>query len=194
MLEQQHQHLVGGLQKLYDIVINERGWKGAPLKTLTNGYPLTHDILERLRVLKTDSDIDTEGGFEEDLEALHKRLATNGNGLAQKVSTGSDSHRQTPYPDRPSPDAFFTDLQFSHLNHLPPTPFIQYSKDQHSTKYNNSPRQGDPKKSLDSVMLQSNQGSSWVVQQSGTSNEDSTEYVPYQHNQGYLCHKTWHAI
>lgn len=181
MLEQQQQQLVGGLRELYDIVINERGWKGAPLKTLTNGYPLTHDILERLRVLKTDSDVDTEGRFEEDLEVRRKSPATNGNG-ARKDSTDSDYHSQTPYPVPPSPEAFFTGLQFSHLNHLPPTPLIQYSQDQHSTKYNNSPRQGNPKKSLCRVMRQSNQRLPWVVQHSGTSHDDSTEYVPYEHH------------
>ena len=188
MLEQQQQQLVSGLQKLYDIVINERGWKGVPLKTLTNGYPLTHDILERLRVPKTDSYIDIEGGFDEDLEALPKSPATNGNG-ARKGSTDSDYHSQTPYPDPSSPEAFFTGLQFSHLNRLPPTPLIQYSQDQHSTKYNNSPHQENPKEILSSVMLQSNQRLPWVVQHSDTSHEDSTEYVPYQHNQGYPCHE-----
>lgn len=100
MLEQQQQQLVGGLQKHYDIVINEQGWKGAPLKTFTNGYPLTHDILERLRVPKTDSEIDTS------LEELHKSPATNGNG-ARKDSADSDYQNQASYPDPPYPEAFF---------------------------------------------------------------------------------------
>lgn len=189
MLEQQQQQLVGGLQVLYDIIINERGWKGAPLKKSTTGYPLTHDILERLRVLKTDSGMEIEGGFEEDLEALRKRLATNGDGLARKDSTNSDYYSQTPYPDPPSPEALFTDLPFSRLNHLPPTPPIHYSQDQHSTNYDNSPHQGDPRKILDTAMQQPDQRSSWAVQPSGPSYEGSTEYVPYQHNQDYPCHQ-----
>lgn len=185
MLEKQQQQLVGGLQVLYDIAINEQGWKGAPLKKSNNGYPLTHDILERLRVLKTDSDMDIERGFEEDLEALRKRLAAKGDELARKDSTDSDYHSQTLYPDPPSP----TDLQFSHLNHLPPTSPIQYLQDQQTINHNNSPHQGNPRRSLDSVMLQPNQRSPWVVQRSDPSYGDRTEYVPYQRDQGYRCHQ-----
>lgn len=196
MLEQQQQQLVGGLQVLYDIVINEKGWKGAPLKKSKNGYPLTHDILERLRVLKTDSDMDIEeGGFEEDLEALRKRLAAKGDGLAQTDSTESDYHSQTTYPDRQSPQDLFTDIQFSHLNHLPPTAPRQYLQDQRcpSTNHTNSvaAHQENPRRSLDGAMLQPNQrSSSWVVQHSqDPSYEDPLEYVPYQHDhQAYRCH------
>lgn len=200
MLEQQQQQLVGGLQVLYDIVINEKGWRGAPLKKSKNGYPLTHDILERLRVLKTDStdmDVIEEGGFEEDLEALRKRLAAKGDGLAQNTeSTESDYHSsQTLYPaDRHSPQDLFTDVQFSHLNHLPPTPPRQYLQDQRrSTNHTNSAHQAeDPRSSFDGAMPQPNQGrSSWLVQHSqDPSYEDPIEYVPYQHDhQAYRCHQ-----
>lgn len=189
MLEQQQQQLVGGLQVLYDIVINEQGWRGAPLKTSNNGYPLTHDILERLQVLKTDLNMEIEGGFEEDLEALRKRLAAKGDGLARKDSTDSDYHSQTPYPDPPSPEGLFTDLQFSSLNHLPPTSPIQYLQNQHSANHNNSAQQENPRGSLDSAMLQPNQRSSWVVQHSDPSYENPTDYVPYQHDEGYSCHQ-----
>lgn len=191
MLEQQQQQLVGGLQVLYDIVINEQGWKGAPLKKSRNGYPLTHDILERLRILKTDSDMGIEEGFEEDLEALRKRLAARGDGLAQIDSTDSDYHSQTPYLDRHSPQDFFTDdVQLSHLNHLPPTPPRQYVQNQRSTNHNNSAHQENSRRSLDLARLQPNQRSSWVVQHSeDPSYEDPIEYVPYQHDQGYPCHQ-----
>lgn len=188
MLEQQQQQLVGGLQVLYNIVINEQCWKGAPLKRSNNGYPLTHDILERLRVLKTDSDMDVKGGFEEDLEALRKRLAAKGVELALKDSTDSDYYSQTPYLDPPSPEDLFTDLQFSHLNHLPSTPPIQYLQDQRSTNHNKSADQEYPRRSLDNAMLQPNHRLSWVVQHPDLSYEDPTEYLPYQHDQGYPCH------
>lgn len=191
MLEQQQQQLVGGLQVLYDIVINEQGWKGAPLKKSKNGYPLTHDILERLRILKTDSDMGIEEGFEEDLEALRKRLTARGDGLAQIDSTDSDYHSQTPYLDRHSPQDFFTDdVQLSHLNHLPPRPPRQYVQNQRSTNHNNSAHQENSRRSLDLARLQPNQRSSWVVQHSeDPSYEDPIEYVPYQHDQGYPCHQ-----
>lgn len=193
MLEEQQQQLVGGLQVLYDIVINGKGWKGAPLKKSKNGYPLTHDILERLRVLTTDSDMDIiEGGFEEDLEALRKRLAAKGDGPGQTDSTESDyHHNQPPYPDRHSPQSLFTDVQFSHHNNLPPTPPRQYLQGhQRSTNHNNSAHQENPRRSLDGAMLQPNQRSPWVVQPSeDLSYEDPIEYVPYQHDQGYSCHQ-----
>lgn len=190
MLEQQQQQLVDGLQVLYDIVINEEGWKGAPLKKSKNGYPLTHDILERLRVLKTDSDMDIQGGFEEDLEALRRRLAAKGDGLAQTDSADSDYHSQTLYPDPHSPQDLFTDVQLSHLNLLPPRPPRQYLQDQRSTNHNNSAHQENPRRSLDGTMLQPNQRSSWVTQHSeDPSYEDRIEYVPYQHDQGYPCHQ-----
>lgn len=208
MLEQQQEQLVGGLQVLYDMVINEKGWKGAPLKKWKNGYPLTHDILERLRLLKTgpaaDSDMYIEGGFEEDLETLRKRLAAKGDGLAQTDSTESDYHSQTPYPDRQSsPQDFFTNVQFPPLNHLPPpTPPRQYLHGQRSTNHNqnhtNSAHQeNSSRRSLDGAMLQlqpnQRSSSSWAVQlqhpQDPSSYEDPIEYVPYQHDQAYRCHQ-----
>ena len=74
MLEQQQSQLVSGLRELYRRVQVGEGWSGKPLKEAHDGYPLTHDILDRLNVLhwSNDSPIKHQG-FEDDLEVLQQR-------------------------------------------------------------------------------------------------------------------------
>ncbi|KAL2039534.1 hypothetical protein N7G274_007806 [Stereocaulon virgatum] len=72
MLEQQQEKLVNATRDLYIRAVKGETWPGAPLQTTTKGYPLTHDILERLGLLKLGPQ--DEGGFEEDTERLRQNM------------------------------------------------------------------------------------------------------------------------
>lgn len=77
MLEQQQTQLVNGLQEMYRRITNNEGWKGEPLDTVPHGYPLTHDILERLDALSIDGHHSPDR-FEDDTEILQKRFSDEG--------------------------------------------------------------------------------------------------------------------
>lgn len=53
MLERQHAQLIAGLQELYRRTQDGQGWRGTPLDLVNNGQPLTHQMLERLGVLRS---------------------------------------------------------------------------------------------------------------------------------------------
>jgi len=95
MLEQQQSQLVAGLQATYHLLEKAGHWPGASLSE-EEGYPLTHDILERLDLLHTKSDGEVES-FEEDVEKLQERLISRGAALVpRRASMSSDagsSHR-----------------------------------------------------------------------------------------------------
>jgi hypothetical protein len=91
MLEKQPTQLVSGLQELYARIQNGQGWVRAPLEEMSCGKPLTHDILERLGVLKQESHTTNEK-FEEDLLAPQQRLISSANDFMQQApSSESDS-------------------------------------------------------------------------------------------------------
>ena len=73
MLEQQQEKLVNALQELYDRNLKRKGWLGPPLQKTTKGIPLTHDILDRLGLLKLDDQGHYET-FEEDSEVLRRKM------------------------------------------------------------------------------------------------------------------------
>jgi hypothetical protein len=69
LLEQQQTQLVAGLRELYSRLQKRESWPGQPLRESSGGYPLTHDILERLDLLHPSShNISNYEGFEEDFE------------------------------------------------------------------------------------------------------------------------------
>ena len=125
MLEQQQNQLVTGLQELYALVIRRASWKGAPLKESVNGHPLTHDILERLGVLRVDVDVGTDA-FEEDLDLLRHKLAVESDSIRSPHpgSLNSDYQSQFSRPEVTSPRNHFGDSFYSH-HQFPPTPPIQ---------------------------------------------------------------------
>ena len=125
MLEQQQFQLVNGLQELYKRLINHQGWKGSLLDVSANGYPLTHDILERLDALRIDGHLDCDR-FEENTEVLQRKLRAGGAvPMQRQLSTGSDSAQDhISLPDASSPKPLFNE-SFGPLGpHLPPTPPI----------------------------------------------------------------------
>ncbi|KAL9076358.1 MAG: hypothetical protein Q9161_001074 [Pseudevernia consocians] len=73
MLEQQQDKLVNALQELYDRNLNRKAWPGPPLQKTAKGIPLTHDILDRLGLLKLDDQGNYET-FEEDTDVLRQKM------------------------------------------------------------------------------------------------------------------------
>lgn len=73
MLEQQQDKLVNALQDLYDRNLRRKYWPGAPLRKTAKGIPLTHDILDRLGLLKLDDQGNYET-FEEDTDVLRRKM------------------------------------------------------------------------------------------------------------------------
>jgi len=84
MLEQQQAQLVSGLREMYRRLQAGESWPGKSLKESHGGFPLTHDILERLNVLHSTDSSMTHDAFEDDLEALQDRCMRT-NGMAQNV-------------------------------------------------------------------------------------------------------------
>ncbi|KAL2441666.1 hypothetical protein ABEF95_015993 [Exophiala dermatitidis] len=101
MLESQQAQLVAGLQELYKRIQNGQGWPGSPLTETSHGMPLTHDILERLGVLKLDGHATNEV-FEEDLTVLQQRLIAEGAGFMQRQPS-MESHCDSSTMSAPSP-------------------------------------------------------------------------------------------
>lgn len=73
MLEQQQDKLVNALQLLYERNLNRKAWPGPPLQKTAKGIPLTHDILDRLGLLKLDDQGNFET-FEEDTDVLRQKM------------------------------------------------------------------------------------------------------------------------
>ena len=73
MLEQQQDKLVNALQELYDRNLKRKAWPGPPLQKTAKGIPLTHDILDRLGLLKLDDQGSYET-FEEDTDVLRQKM------------------------------------------------------------------------------------------------------------------------
>ena len=73
MLEQQQDKLVNALQELYDRNLKRKAWPGPPLQKTAKGIPLTHDILDRLGLLKLDDQGNYET-FEEDTDVLRQKM------------------------------------------------------------------------------------------------------------------------
>lgn len=91
MLEQQQSQLVVGLQELYSRILKREDWPGDPLHDAGNGQPLTHDILERLGVLKHEQR-GSGHRFEEDFNVLQQRLyETGASPMLRRRSTSSTS-------------------------------------------------------------------------------------------------------
>lgn len=110
MLEQNHAQLVNGIQELYSRAIGGQAWVGPPLKTLPNGHPHIHDILESLGALKRDSRSGS-AMFEEDLEILQQNLYASGAGFMQQH-------------DSPESDTEPTQSSMSGIEPGPPRPFF----------------------------------------------------------------------
>lgn len=119
MLEQQQEKLVNGIRELYVRAISSGSWTGAPLQNTPKGYPLTHDILERLGFLRLGPHDEIEP-FEENTDILRQRMMIKQeeNPYPTPISTKSEfSPVESPRYDMFSASSSFADV------HAPPTPF-----------------------------------------------------------------------
>ena len=72
MLKQQQGQLVDALRTCYQRMLNYDVWEGPPLENALDGFPITHDILKHLGVLKIDN-TDAYEPFRDDLDELQQR-------------------------------------------------------------------------------------------------------------------------
>jgi len=86
MLEQDREKLVNATREMYNRLEANEPWPGPPLHR-PNGFPLVHDILERLGLLHLGTG-DYEEIFEESTEALRKQM----------MSTQVPTEEEIPYP------------------------------------------------------------------------------------------------
>ncbi|PYH45795.1 Zn(II)2Cys6 transcription factor domain-containing protein [Aspergillus saccharolyticus JOP 1030-1] len=93
MLESHHSLVVKALQRLYKLSVNKEGFPGEPLQDATDGYPLTHAILDRLGLIKqAEENADEPEEESEDLQYL------------RFLSTSTDSCATTdPSPEPATP-------------------------------------------------------------------------------------------
>ncbi|KAL8708041.1 MAG: hypothetical protein Q9220_007037 [cf. Caloplaca sp. 1 TL-2023] len=123
MLEQQQQQLITALQRLYERLINNQGWKGRRLDVSAMGHPLTHDILERLDALRVEGHVGSER-FEESPEVLQRRLSDDEKvHIKRQPSPESDSSEDHMIlHDAPSPGLRCNPRSSLSTSQLPPTP------------------------------------------------------------------------
>lgn len=88
MLEQDREKLVNATRELYNRLEANETWPGSPLHR-HNGFPLVHDILERLGLLHLGTG-DYEEVFEETTEAMRNRM------MSTQVSTEEEISYPTP--------------------------------------------------------------------------------------------------
>lgn len=116
MLEQQQEKLVNATRELYTRAVDGGRWPGQPLQVTPKGYPLTHDILERLGLLKLGSQDD--GTFEEDTEILRQKMMI----IKQEENPYSTpTTTQSELSPVDSPNYELTSRSF--VDGMPPTPF-----------------------------------------------------------------------
>ncbi|RYO14584.1 hypothetical protein AA0111_g11927 [Alternaria arborescens] len=132
ILEKQQEQLVAGLRKVYSRLQNGEGWPGGPLREAQGGHPLTHDILERLDLLRSKVDSNSNyKGFEESCNRIQQKLLESGAPYKRRRgSVGSISDFGTPssstYGGASTTKSFpFTD-SFAH-NNVPPTTLLDCS-------------------------------------------------------------------
>ncbi|KAL4986787.1 hypothetical protein BDW68DRAFT_197843 [Aspergillus falconensis] len=70
MLESHHSLVIKALQKLYKLCANKEGFPGEPLAETSDGYPLTHAILDRLGLIK-QAEHSSQAAPGEETEDLH---------------------------------------------------------------------------------------------------------------------------
>lgn len=127
MLEQQQTQLVAGLRELYSLLQKGESWPGQPLREGSGGHPLTHDILERLDLLRSTNDSGANyDGFEEDCNRMQQKLIDGGAQFARRRgSVSSDSeHGHSPsssHNSTPTTSSFAFENPFAR-NNAPPTP------------------------------------------------------------------------
>lgn len=155
MLEQQQDKLVNALQELYDRNLNRKAWPGPPLQKTAKGIPLTHDILERLGLLKLDDQGNYET-FEEDTDVLRQRMIIREEEHAYPTPNATQSEFSPassnfePFPSRP-----FAGEKALPVTLFQPTPPMQSPEEDTSMTFPEPSLSMGTSMDLDPVSLQS---------------------------------------
>ena len=126
MLEQQQEKLVLALRELYNRLERHERWPGAPLPKTAKGFPLTHDILERIGMLNLDPD-GVQEQFEDNPDILLLRMA-------QKVGENAyptPNTIQSEFSPHGSEvmDAFASSMS-KPMDHVRPSPILRTPEEQ----------------------------------------------------------------
>lgn len=175
MLEGQQEKLVNALRELYVRNLNHKGWPGPALQTSSKGFPLTHDILERLGLLRLDDHGDCEA-FEDDPEKLRRRMMIKDEEHA--FPTPSTTQSEFSPIHTPSTDSFpsrlFTKDKVPPV-HFQPTP-IHSPEEEVTTSFSDGPLGTDTAMCMDSAPLQIPQ-QTWM--QSTANYVGAMDFLPY---------------
>lgn len=197
MLEQQQMQLVAGLRELYRRLNAGESWPGAALNDASDGQPLTHDILERLDLLHMHTENHgTTDGFEEDTEAMQRKLIESGASLVRRRGSVSSNSDHSPEHDHQSPISYDTppsarSSQFSDAfpgHRAPPTPPTTNSPLSQPPQANNNVKPmgtGFPhmvQSGMDTPQFSSPQ---WSAQGPMIVNDDSMDFMTYESPLGY---------
>ena len=107
-----------GLRTLYERVMDSDKWTGPPLKSASNGHPLTHDILERLGALVLENEIECNT-FEDDFKVLQRRASLQEHAA---MSPRPDTVGKQPPSKRPCRTSIHVSESSIPKHYLPPTP------------------------------------------------------------------------
>ncbi|KAH2067024.1 hypothetical protein KXW21_005134 [Aspergillus fumigatus] len=97
MLESHHSLVVKALQKLYKLSLNKEGFPGEPLPEASDGYPLTHAILDRLGLIK-QAEENPEDSNEDSEDLQYLRLLST----SAECSATTDPSPEPATPPEPS--------------------------------------------------------------------------------------------
>lgn len=76
MLESHHSLVVNALQNIYKLCVRKEGFPGEPLAETSDGFPLTHAILDRLGLI-TQAEDTSETAEEESEDLQYLRVLSN---------------------------------------------------------------------------------------------------------------------
>ncbi|KAL5335347.1 hypothetical protein BJX70DRAFT_326628 [Aspergillus crustosus] len=113
MLESHHSLVVKALQRLYKLCASKEGFPGEPLVVASDGYPLTHAILDRLGLIKQEED--SSKVADEDSEDLqYLRVLSS----STECTATADPSPEPATPPDPSPNSS-SPVQVSAGGHQP---------------------------------------------------------------------------
>ena len=138
MLEQQQAWLISALQKLYRRNVQGEGWPGDVLETEPNGFPLTHNLLNRLGILGRQeyeySGIKTE---HKPKRKLVDDNSTQHSPMAPSVPSPVESHPQLIPPTPTLSTVIPSDAKnfaYGNLQYEPPEPCLPSPWSHHDTE------------------------------------------------------------
>ena len=114
MLESHHSLVIKALQRLYKLCASKEGFPGEPLVETSDGYPLTHAILDRLGLIKQAEDSSQEARSEETEDLHYLRMLSGSTDCS--ATTDPSPEPVTPSDPVPRPTS---PIQLSPVEHDP---------------------------------------------------------------------------